>query len=61
MDRLFHGLRDMDHLALLSHPEGQIKARVKLAPGAFATGLSTRPLHGDETAAEKRLIVKDLG
>jgi hypothetical protein len=51
----------MDHLALLSHPEGQIKARMKLAPGAFATGLSTGPLHGDEAAAEKRLIVKDLG
>ena len=60
-DRLFHGLRDMDHLSLFSYPEGQIKARMKLASGALAAGLPTGPLHGDEAAAEEGLIVKDLG
>jgi hypothetical protein len=51
----------MDHLSLFSYPEGQIKARMKLAPGALAAGLSTGPLHSDEAAAEKRLLVEDLG
>jgi hypothetical protein len=51
----------MDHLSLFSHPEGQIKARMKLAPGALAARLSTGALHGDEAAAEERLIMKDLG
>jgi hypothetical protein len=51
----------MDHLSLFSHPEGQIKARMKLAPGALAAGLPTGALHGDEAAAEEGLLVKDLG
>jgi hypothetical protein len=54
-------LRDKDHLSLFSYSEGQIKARMKLAPGALAAGLPTGPLHGDEAAAEERLFVKDLG
>jgi hypothetical protein len=51
----------MDHLSLFSHPQGQIKARMKFTPGALAARFSTRPLHGDEAAAEEGLIVKDLG
>ncbi len=60
-DRLFHGLRDMDHLSFFSHPEGQVKARMKLAPVALAAGLSAGSLHRDEAAQEKRLFMKDLG
>jgi hypothetical protein len=51
----------MDHLSFFSYPQGQIKARMKLASGALAAGLSTGSLHGDEAAAEEGLIVKDLG
>jgi hypothetical protein len=51
----------MDHLSLFSYPEGQIKARMKLAPGTLAAGLPTGALHGDEAAAEEGLLVKDLG
>jgi hypothetical protein len=51
----------MDHLSLLSYPQSQIKAGVKLASGALAAGFPTSPLHGDEAAAEEGLIVKDLG
>jgi hypothetical protein len=51
----------MDHLSLLSDPQGQIKAGMKLASGALAAGFSTGALHGDEAATEEGLIVKDLG
>jgi hypothetical protein len=51
----------MDHLSLFSHPEGQIKAGMKLASGALAAGLPTGALHRDEAAAEEGLFVKDLG
>jgi hypothetical protein len=59
-DALLHSLRDMDHLSLLSHPDGEIKARVELASGALATRFSASPLHGDQTATQERLVVKDL-
>ena len=49
-DRLFHSVRDMDHLSFLAHPDGEIKARVKFASGAPATRFSAGPLHGDQTA-----------
>jgi len=51
----------MDHLPFLSHPQGQIKARMKLASGALAAGLPTGALHRDEAATEEGLIMKDLG
>ena len=51
----------MDHLSFFSYPEGQIKAGMKLASGALAAGLSTGALHGNQAAAEKGLVVKDLG
>ena len=51
----------MDHLSLFSDSQGQIKAGMKLASGALTAGLPTGTLHGDEAAAEKGLIVKDLG
>jgi hypothetical protein len=51
----------MDHLSLSSNSEGQIKAWMKLAPATLAAGLPTGALHGDEAAAEERLLVKDLG
>jgi hypothetical protein len=51
----------MDHLPFLSHPEGQIKAGMKLASDALAAWLPTGALHGDEAATEEGLIVKDLG
>jgi hypothetical protein len=51
----------MDHLSLFSYPEGQVKARMKLASGALAARLSTGALHRDEAAAEEGLIVEDLG
>jgi hypothetical protein len=60
-DRLLHGLRDMDHLSLSGHPEGQVKAGMKLAPGAPASGFSAGPLHRDEAAEDKGLSVKNLG
>jgi hypothetical protein len=34
---------------------------MKIASGALAAGFSTGTPHGDEAAAEKGLIVKDLG
>jgi len=37
----------MDHLSFSPHPQGEIKAWVKLASGAFAAGLSTGAPHGD--------------
>ena len=51
----------MDHLSLFSYSQGQIKAGMKLASVALTAGLPTGTLHGDEAAAEKGLIVKDLG
>jgi len=60
-DRLFHGVRDMNHLSLPSDPQGKIKAWVKLATGTLAAGLAAGPLHGDEAATEEGLLVKDLG
>lgn len=60
-DRLFHGLRDMDHLSLFSDSQGEIKAGMELASGALAAGLSAGSLHRDETAQDKGLLVKDLG
>jgi hypothetical protein len=51
----------MDHLSLPSHPEGKVKTRVKLASGALAARLAAGPPHGDQTATEERLFVKDLG
>jgi len=52
-DRLFHALRDMDHLSLFSYSESQIKAWMKLAPGALAARLATGALHGHEATAEE--------
>jgi hypothetical protein len=60
-DRLLHGLRDMDHLSLPSHPQGKVKTRMKLASGALAARLAAAPLHADQAATEERLLVKDLG
>jgi hypothetical protein len=60
-DRLFHALRDMDHLSLLSYSESQIKAWMKLTAVTFAAGLSAGSLHRDEAAQDKGLFVKDLG
>jgi hypothetical protein len=51
----------MDHLSLSSHPEGQIKTRMKFTPGALAAGLPAGALHGDQATAEEGLFVKDLG
>jgi hypothetical protein len=51
----------MDHLSLFSYPEGQVKARMKFASGAFAARLPTGALHGNQATAEERLFVKDLG
>jgi hypothetical protein len=34
---------------------------VQLAPGAFAARLAADPVHGDEAAAQKGLLVEDLG
>jgi len=60
-DRLFHALRDMDHLSLFSDSQGQIKAGMELASGALAAGLSAGSLHRDEAAQDQGLFVKDLG
>jgi hypothetical protein len=60
-DALLHSLRDMDHLSLLSHPEGEIKAGMEFASRALATRLSTLPMHRDQTATQERLFMKDLG
>jgi len=60
-DRLLHGLRDVDHPSLSTYPEGQVKAGMKLAPGALAAGLSAGSLHCDQAAEDKGLLVKDLG
>jgi hypothetical protein len=51
----------MDHLSFSAHPEGQVKAGMKLAPGALAAGLSAGSLHHDEAAQDKGFLVKDLG
>jgi hypothetical protein len=40
----------MDHLSLLSHPEGEIKAGMEFASRALATRLSTLPMHEDQAA-----------
>jgi hypothetical protein len=60
-DRLFHALRDMNHLSLFPNSEGQIKAWMKLAAITLATGLSAGSLHRDEAAQDKGFFVKDLG
>lgn len=60
-DVLFHGLGDMDHLSLPTHPQSKIKTWVKLASGALAARLTAGALHGDQAATEERLFVKDLG
>jgi len=60
-DRLFHALRDMNHLSLFPYSESQIKAWMKLAAVTLAAGLSTGSFHRDEAAQDKGLFVKDLG
>jgi hypothetical protein len=40
----------MDHLSLSTHPQGQVKAGMKLASVALAAGLSAGSLHRDEAA-----------
>jgi hypothetical protein len=60
-DSLFHGLRNMDHLSLSSHPQGKVKTWVKLASGALAARLATGPLHGDQATTKEGLFVKELG
>ncbi|MBM3136242.1 MAG: hypothetical protein FJZ89_13370 [Chloroflexi bacterium] len=60
-DGLFHGLRDMDHLSLPTHPQSKIEAWVEFASGTFAARLTAGPLHGDEAAAEEGLFMEDLG
>jgi hypothetical protein len=50
----------MDHFSLSTHSEGQIKAGMKLTPGALAPGLSAGSFHGDEAAEDEGLFVKDL-
>jgi hypothetical protein len=42
----------MDHLALLSHPHGEIETGMKLSLSAFATGLAADPGHRDQGADE---------
>ncbi len=59
-DRLFHTLRDMNHLSLFTYSEGQIKAWMKLTAVTLAAGLSTGSLHRDEAAQHKGFFVKDL-
>jgi hypothetical protein len=51
----------MDHLSFSPNPQGEIKARVKLAFCTLAAGLSTGPLHGDQAATEQRVFMNDLG
>lgn len=58
---LFHGVWDMDHLSLPFDPEGQVEAWMELTAGTLAAGLSAGPLHGNQTATEEGLFVKDLG
>ena len=60
-DQGLHALRDMDHLSFSAHPEGQVKAGMKFAPGALAAGFSADSFHRDEAAQEKGFLVKDLG
>ena len=60
-DRLLQRLGDMDHLSLSAHPDGQVKARMKLALGAFAARFSAGSFHRNEAAEDQGLIVKDLG
>jgi hypothetical protein len=51
----------MDHLPLLSHPEGKVETLMQFAPGTFTSRLAAGPVHGDEAAAQKGLLVEDLG
>jgi len=51
----------MDHLSFSSHPQGEVKAGVKLASGTLAARLSTGPLHGDQAATEERRLMDNLG
>ena len=61
MNRLFHALRDVNHLSLFPYSESQIKAWMKLAAVTLAAGLSAGSLHRDEAAQDKGVLVKDLG
>jgi hypothetical protein len=60
-DRLLQGLRNMDHLSLSAHPDGQVKGRMKLALGALAARFSAGSFHRDKAAEDQGLIVKNLG
>ncbi len=51
----------MDHLALGSHPEGQVKTGVEFSSAAFASGLATDSGHGDQRADEQGCLVEELG
>jgi hypothetical protein len=57
---VFHALRDVDHLSFPPHPQGEVKAGVKLASCALAAGLPTGPLHGDQAATKERVFVNKL-
>jgi hypothetical protein len=50
----------MDHLALSSHPQGEIEARVEFATGAFTAGFTADAGHRDQAADEKRFLVEEL-
>jgi hypothetical protein len=51
----------MDHLALLSHSQREIEARVEFSLSAFAAGLATDPGHRDQGADEQGFLVDKLG
>ena len=55
------GLGNMDHLPFSPDPQSQIKTRVQLAAGTFASGFAADAGHGDQGPEEERLFVQKLG
>jgi hypothetical protein len=51
----------MDHLALPSHPQGQIETGVELSLSAFTSRLAADPGHRDQGADEQGFVVQNLG
>jgi len=55
------GLRDMDHLTFFFHPQGKIQTGMKFSLGAFTSGFTADPRHGNQRADEQGFLVEELG
>ena len=50
----------MDHLPFFFHPQGKIQTGMKFSLGAFTSGFTADPRHGNQRADEQGFLVEEL-